>query len=92
MRPSEQLLIPNGILISTMHVLTSGEIIESREGFEKVQERFSWADRNIYIQRMIKLRSMTEDGKKSLIVFYEDGHLIKEHINVEKNFRPLAFA
>jgi len=88
----QQLLIPNTVLVSTMHVLKSGEIIASREGFEKVQERFSWADRRLCIQRILQLKSMTTEGKKSVIVFYEAGHLVKEHINVEADFRPLNYA
>ncbi len=92
MRYMEHLLISPTVVVSTIHILQSGEIVDSREGFEKVQERFSWADRSTCIERIIKLRSMTEEGKKSLIVFYEKDHLIREHINVEKNFRPLQFA
>jgi len=34
---------------------------------------------------------MTDLGKKSIIVYYEKGHQIKEHINVEANFIPLSF-
>ncbi|MFT3935577.1 MAG: hypothetical protein QM726_18260 [Chitinophagaceae bacterium] len=83
---------PAAIFVNTMHVLLSGEIIESREAFEKVQDRFSWADKSDCIKRILLLRSMTQDGKKSLIVYYEKGHLIKEHINVETTFRPLNFA
>jgi hypothetical protein len=79
------------MLVSTMHVLSDGEIIASREGFEKVQQRFDWADRKTCIQRILKLKSLTHDGKKSVIVFYEAGHLVKEHINVETDFLPLRF-
>jgi hypothetical protein len=81
----------NDMLVSTMHVLSDGEIICSREAFEKVQQRFDWADRRTCIQRILKLKALTHDGKKSVIVFYETGHLIKEHINVETNFQPLSF-
>jgi hypothetical protein len=84
-------LTSNNMLVSTMHVLSDGEIIASREGFEKVQQRFDWADRKTCIQRILQLKSLTSDGKKSIIVFYEAGHLIKEHINVETNFLPLRF-
>jgi len=82
---------PNAVFVSTIHVLNTGEIIESREGFEKVQERFLWADRKTAIQRILQLRSMTDLGKKSIIVYYEKGHQIKEHINIEANFIPLSF-
>jgi hypothetical protein len=81
----------NAMLVSTMHVLANGEILSSREAFEKVQQRFDWADRKTCIQRILQLKSLTGNGKKSLIVFYEDGHLIKEHINVEADFLPLNF-
>ena len=83
---------PNDMLVSTMHVLADGEILSSREAFEKVQQRFDWADRKTCIRRILKLKSLTKEGKKSVIVFYEAGHLVKEHINVEVNFLPLNFA
>ena len=82
----------SAISVNTMHVLDSGEIISSREAYEKVQQRFDWADRKTCIQRILQLRSLTTDGKKSVIVFYEAGHLVKEHINVETDFVPLSFA
>jgi hypothetical protein len=82
---------PNTMQVNTMHVLVSGEIICSREGYEKVQQRFDWADRTKCIQRILQLRSLTHNGKKSVIVFYEAGHLVKEHINVETDFLPLNF-
>lgn len=88
----ERLALPEWMIVSTMHVLTTGEIIDTREGFEKVQERFAWADRSQVIRRILQLRTMTEGQKKSIIVFYEDGHMIREFINVEKGFRPLNFA
>lgn len=82
---------PNAVFVSTIHVLSTGEIIDSREGFEKVQDRFSWADRKTAIQRILQLRTITDLGKKSVIVYYEKGHQIKEHINVEPNFLPLSY-
>ena len=85
-------LAASDMLVSTMHVLSDGEIISTREGFEKVQQRFDWADRKTCIQRILLLKSLTNGGKKSVIVFYETGHLVKEHINVETNFLPLRFA
>jgi hypothetical protein len=91
MQTPENPQVTNAMLVSTMHVLISGEIICSREGYEKVQQRFDWADRKTCIQRILKLRSITNNGKKSVIVFYEAGHLVKEHINVETNFQPLGF-
>ena len=91
MHSAETFLNPNAVFVSTIHVLDTGEIIESREGFEKVQDRFSWADRKTAIQRILQLRSITDLGKKSVIVYYEKGHQIKEHINVETNFLPLSF-
>jgi len=91
MYPPEVFVNPNAVFVSTIHVLNTGEIIESREDFEKVQERFSWADRKTAIQRILQLRSITTLGKKSVIVYYEKGHQIKEHINVETDFLPLNF-
>ena len=84
--------LSDAMLVSTMHVLADGEIISSREAFEKVQQRFTWADRKTCIERILLLKSLTHDGKKSVIVYYEAGHLVKEHINVETSFQPLNFA
>ena len=82
---------PNNMFVSTVHVLSDGKIISSREAFEKVQQRFEWADRKTCIQRILQLKLLTSGGKKSIIVYYETGHLIKEHINVETDFLPLTF-
>jgi len=56
MHSPEKFQNPNAVFVSTIHVLNTGEIIESREGFEKVQERFLWADRKTAIQRILQLR------------------------------------
>ncbi len=92
MESVEQYQLPKFMMVSTMHVLASGEIIDSREAFEKVQDRFAWADRTYIIRRILQLGAITTESKKSIMVFYEDGHLIREFINVEKEFRPLNFA
>jgi len=77
--------------VGTMHILSSGEIIGSRDAYEKVEQRFAWADRSNCIRRLLQLKSLTDAGKKSVIVFYEAGHLVKEYINVEANFQPLPY-
>ena len=77
--------------VNTIHILDSGEIISSRDGYEKVEQRFAWADRSACIRRLLLLKALTQKGKKSVIVYYEAGHLVKEYINVETNFQPLPF-
>jgi RNA polymerase subunit RPABC4/transcription elongation factor Spt4 len=78
-------------LVRTMHILNNGEIIDSFEAYEKVCERFSWVDKRELFTRLLKLRSLTDDWKGSFIVIYEADRQIREYINVDQAFRPLAF-
>ena len=78
-------------MVSTMHILKSGEIISSLAEYQKVEERFSWVDRSYIVSKILQLKKLTDDTKKSVIVIYEEGHLIKEFVNVEHAFKPLAF-
>lgn len=74
-----------------MHILATGEIIYSREESEKAEYRFNWVDRKIIIERILHLRSLTDSNKKSVIAIYENGHVIKEFVNVECEFTPLNY-
>lgn len=78
-------------IVSTMHILSSGEIISSLAEYQKVEDRFSWVDRAYIVSKILQLRKVTDDSKRSVIVIYEEGHLIKEYINVEHAFKPLAY-
>lgn len=78
-------------LVNTIHILSSGEIISSLEEYLKVEDRFSWVNRSFIIAKMLELRKVTDSRKKSIIAIYEEGHLIREYINVEETFRPLSF-
>jgi hypothetical protein len=77
--------------VSTIHVLKTGEIIESFEEYQKVEERFSWVDRKDIIRQILRLRKQTDFSKKSVIVMYEDGRMIREFVNVEEGFKPLCY-
>lgn len=77
--------------VSTIHVLISGEIIETFEEYQKVEERFAWVDRKDIIRQMLRLRQQTDHYKKSVIVMYEDGRMIREFVNVEHGFKPLCY-
>jgi hypothetical protein len=77
--------------VNTVHILHSGEIITSVEAYMKIEDRFAWVDRKFIIERILHLRKMTDDDKKSVIVIYEEGHVIKEFVNVDHSFIPLAF-
>ena len=57
----------------------------------KVEERFAWVERKLIVERILHLRSLTDDDKKSVIVIYEEGQVIKEFVNVDHSFIPLAF-
>ncbi len=78
-------------MVITMHILNSGEIISSLAEYQRVEERFSWVDRSFIVSKILHLKKLTDDSKRSVIVIYEEGRVIKEYINVEHSFRPLAF-
>ncbi|MBS1564610.1 MAG: hypothetical protein JST39_09485 [Bacteroidetes bacterium] len=77
--------------VNTMHVLSSGEIIDSLEAYEKVADRFAWVNRSFIIAKILQLRQLTDDHKQSVIVLYEEGQRIREFVNVDEGFRPLRF-
>ena len=74
--------------VRTVHVLLSGELIYSREDYEKVKERFSWVDQHFILSEVLRLRRLTDNGKQSVIAIYENGHLIKPFMNLQYDFHP----
>ena len=78
-------------IVSTIHILESGEVISSIEGYLKVEDRFSWVDKAFIVSKILSLRKLTDDSKRSVIAIYEDGHKIREFVNVEHEFVPLAY-
>ena len=78
-------------LVSTIHVLKTGEIISNVQDYMKVEDRFSWVDRTYIISKILDLQKKTDDRRRSYIVIYEDGNLIREFINVDQTFKPLSF-
>ena len=66
-------------IVNTIHILRSGEVVSSVDGYMKVEDRFLWVDK------------LTDDHKRSVIVIYEEGHIIREYVNVEHEFVPLAY-
>ncbi|MDP4262209.1 MAG: hypothetical protein Q8941_06725 [Bacteroidota bacterium] len=83
--------LPDFAKVSTVHILKTGEIITSLEEYLKVQDRFSWVDQAQIISTIFRLRRLTESPKKSVIVIYEEGRIIKEFVNVDESFKPLVF-
>jgi len=77
--------------VYTIHILNTGEIISNVQEYMKFEDRFDWVDRKFIIEKMLHLRQLTDDQKRSVIVIYEDGQKIREFINVDPSFRPLAF-
>jgi hypothetical protein len=78
-------------VVSTIHVLNTGEIISSVQDYMKVEDRFSWVDRTFIITKILELQKRTDDKKRSFIVIYEDGNLIREFVNVDQGFKPLGY-
>ncbi len=77
--------------VSTIHVLSGGEIIYSLQDFMKIENRFSWVDKRLLVTKILELQKKTDDKKQSYIVIYEDGNMIREFLNVDVGFRPLPF-
>jgi len=84
--------LPDFAKVYTVHILKTGDIVTSLEDYLKVQDRFTWVDQAYIISTIFRLRRLTESPKKSVIVIYEEGRVIKEFINVEENFKPLVFS
>jgi len=82
---------PQPIFVHTVHILATGEFIYSREEYEKIADRFNWVDRKAIIERILYLRQLTEGSKKSVIAIYENGHVIREFVNVDREFTPLSY-
>jgi len=78
-------------VVSTIHVLNTGEIISSVQDYMKVEDRFSWVDRTFIVSKILDLQKKTDDRKRSFIVIYEDGNIIREFVNVDQGFKPLNF-
>jgi hypothetical protein len=89
MNPASTVSSPGNV--QTMHVLNSGEIVDSLEAFQKVESRFGWVNRRDIVTRILQLRFLTDETKRSVIVLYEDGRRIREFINVDASFKPLIF-
>ncbi len=78
-------------IVSTVHILQSGEVINSVHDYLKVEDRFSWVDKAYIVSKLLQLRKLTDDTKRSVIAIYEDGHKIREFVNVEREFIPLTY-
>ena len=65
-------------IVSTVHVLKTGEVI-------------SWVDRTYIVSKILALQKRTDDRKRSFIVIYEDGNVIREFVNVDQSFKPLTY-
>ena len=77
--------------VSTIHILKSGEIISTLEEFREVEDRFGWVNKVDLVTKLLQLRRLTDHSKKSVIAIYEDGQVVREYVNVEHEFRPLAY-
>ena len=78
-------------IVNTIHILRSGEVVSSVDGYMKVEDRFLWVDKSLIVSKILHLRKLTDDHKRSVIVIYEEGHMIREYVNVEHEFVPLAY-
>ena len=78
-------------IVSTVHILKSGEVISSVQDYMKVEDRFSWVDSTFIVTKILALQKRTDDRKRSFIVIYEDGNVIREFVNVDQTFKPLTY-
>ena len=83
--------IPNLGAVTTVHILKTGELVNSLDEYQKVEERFAWVDRHDIISKILRLRPLTDLSKKSVIAIYEDGYSIREFVNVDPDFKPLPY-
>lgn len=74
--------------VRTVHVLSSGKLIYSREEYEKVKERFSWVDQQFVLSEILRLRRLTDNGRQSIIAIYENEQIIKPFMNINYDFHP----
>ncbi len=77
--------------VSTVHVLTGGEIIYSLQDFLKIESRFSWVDKKYLVTKILELQKKTDDRRRSFLVIYEDGNQIREYVNMDQTFQPLPY-
>jgi hypothetical protein len=75
--------------VTTVHILEDGQVIASLEEFQQVEERFSWVSKPDMIARLLRLRRITDQQKKSVIAIFEEGMVIREFINIDEHF-PVA--
>ena len=83
--------IPNLGSVTTVHILKGGELVLSLDEYQKVEDRFTWVNRRDIVTKILRLRSLTDLTKKSIIAIYEEGNSIKEFVNVDPDFKPLPF-
>ncbi len=75
--------------VTTVHILGNGQIVSSLQEFQLVEDRFSWVSKADMISRLLTLRRITDPEKKSIIAIYEEGHVIREFVNLDEHF-PIA--
>jgi hypothetical protein len=91
MKPSTTFYEPSSGTVNTIHVLKSGEIINGVKDYLEVESHFSWVDRRSIVEKILRLKKLTDACKNSVIVLYEDGQHIREFINVDYSFMPLTY-
>lgn len=74
--------------VRTVHVLSTGQLVWSREDYEKVKERFDWVDRQFILSEILRLRRLTDNGGQSIIAIYETSRSIRQFMNIDHNFHP----
>ena len=75
--------------VTTVHILGNGQIVGSLQEFQQVEDRFAWVSKADMISRLLTLRRITDPEKKSIIAIYEEGHVIREFVNLDEHF-PVA--
>lgn len=76
--------------VNTVYILKTGEVINSPQEYMNIESHFQWLSKLLIVSRILQLRSLTDMDKQSVIAVYEEGHLIKEFINVNIGFQPFG--
>lgn len=77
--------------VSTVHILSGGEIVHGFQDFLKIESRFAWVDKKFLVSRILELQRKTDDRRRSFLVLYEEGNQIREFVNMDYNFQPLPY-
>jgi hypothetical protein len=73
-------------VVRTVHILSTGALVWTREDYENIKDRFDWVDQRFILSEILRLRRLTDNGRQSIIAIYETGRIIKPFMNLDHDF------